>query len=67
MLAFCKALPDMCRTSVINRGAFRDGGWPPRVQAFLGEFSKQHTDCRVSTLTGSPWGLVQASAFPRIS
>jgi len=26
MVAFCSALPDMCRTSVINRGAFRDGG-----------------------------------------
>jgi len=35
MLAFCKALPDMCRTSVINRGAFRDGGALDGVMGFL--------------------------------
>lgn len=35
MVAFCKALPEMCRTSVINRGAFRDGGALDGVMGFL--------------------------------
>lgn len=35
MVAFCKALPEMCRMSVINRGAFRDGGAVDGVMNFL--------------------------------
>uniref|UniRef100_A0A7S4Q8P8 Protein HGH1 homolog n=1 Tax=Alexandrium monilatum TaxID=311494 RepID=A0A7S4Q8P8_9DINO len=35
MVAFCKALPDMCRMSVINRGAFRDGSAIQGVVNFL--------------------------------
>jgi len=26
MIGFCKVLPDICRTSNLNRGALREGG-----------------------------------------
>eukprot|EP00927_Polykrikos_kofoidii_P070984 TRINITY_DN67335_c0_g1_i1.p1 TRINITY_DN67335_c0_g1~~TRINITY_DN67335_c0_g1_i1.p1 ORF type:complete len:500 (-),score=102.03 TRINITY_DN67335_c0_g1_i1:9-1508(-) len=35
MMAFCQVLPDICRTSTINRGALRDGGAVDAVVEFL--------------------------------
>mmetsp|Transcript_3915 Transcript_3915/g.10537 ORF Transcript_3915/g.10537 Transcript_3915/m.10537 type:complete len:507 (-) Transcript_3915:173-1693(-) len=37
MLAFCKVLPDICRTSNINRGALREGGAVDAVVSLLRE------------------------------
>jgi hypothetical protein len=35
MLAFCRAMPDVCRTSTVNRGALRDEGFVAATVAFL--------------------------------
>jgi len=35
MLALCRALPDICRTSNVNRSAFRDGGAVDALVGFL--------------------------------
>lgn len=37
MIAFCKVLPDICRTSNINRGALREGGAVEAVVTLLRE------------------------------
>lgn len=55
MFAFCKVLPDICRTSNINRGALRDGG---AVTAMVDLLRTAVTDKDEKAVAASCLGLI---------
>jgi len=62
MIAFCNIMPDVCRTSVLNRGALRDAGFLAATVELLRSAVETGTETETPLLGAEKADIVEGSA-----